>query len=341
MFFGVLAISPDAMFVRMMRAEAGNTSDASLQITFWKYLILIPLQLSYSIWHAGGCRGLVHRLKAGPLHIIGGGLCQVGISMCLNLAYVTTIAARAHLFFALSPFWAVLLSRVFLKDHLPARTLVALVLAIASIFVVFIPLVAPSLGDRDATGGGSNGTNTTKPIIEASLAGDLLGLLSGASLGALIVVSASAKRRCPDAAMLTTIVLGSSLVVLFSLIWQAAASRPSMGNVTWRFLGLALADSICVCIVYVATVLAPRYASSAEVGLLNPLEAVFGPVFVYAAVGEAPSRWTLIGGALLIISLIGHEVWGFYHGKSAVSSPKQAAEIFRHDQKDLAPSSTI
>ena len=61
--------------------------------------------------------------------------------------------------------------------------------------------------------------------------------------------------------------------------------------------------------------LAPRYASSAEVGLLNPLEAVFGPIFVYAAVGEAPSRWTLIGGALLMSTLIGHEVWDCRYAK--------------------------
>lgn len=64
-----------------------------------------------------------------------------------------------------------------------------------------------------------------------------------------------------------------------------------------------------------ATVLAPRYASSAEVGLLNPLEAVLGPIFVYAAVGESPSRWTLFGGALLMTTLIGHEVWDCRYAK--------------------------
>ena len=68
---------------------------------------------------------------------------------------------------------------------------------------------------------------------------------------------------------------------------------------------LALADGICICIVYVATVLAPRYASSAEVALLNPLEAVLGPLWVYLGVGEAPSRYTLLGGALLIVSILG------------------------------------
>lgn len=256
MFFGVLAISPDAMFVRLMRAEVGNSVDANLQITFWKYLLLIPLQSIYSIWHAGSCRDLVERLWAGPLHLLAGGLCQVGISISLNLGYVMTVAARAHLFFALSPLWAALFSRVFLKDRLRRSTLVALLMAIASIFVVFIPSVFTGLDDHNRSGAGeASNASSAGSSIEASLGGDLLGLLAGASLGALIVVSASAKRRCPDAPMLATIVVGSSLVVLISLAWQTAAERASMATVSWRFMGFALADSICICIVCACNIL--------------------------------------------------------------------------------------
>ena len=110
--------------------------------------------------------------------------------------------------------------------------------------------------------------------------------------------------------MLLAVVLGSALVVLVTLVWQAAAGRASMGAVSGRFVGLALADSILISIVYAATVIAPRYASSAEVGLVHPLEAILGPIWVYVGIGEVPSNWTILGGALLISSLVGHEVWG-------------------------------
>ena len=122
--------------------------------------------------------------------------------------------------------------------------------------------------------------------------------------------------------MLLSVVLGSALVVLVSLAWQAAAGRASMGAVSARFVGIAFADSILISIVYAATVIAPRYASSAEVGLVHPLEAILGPVWVYVGIGEAPSRWTIIGGALLIGSLVGHEVWGC---QSEARSSKRAA----------------
>ena len=122
--------------------------------------------------------------------------------------------------------------------------------------------------------------------------------------------------------MLLSVVLGSALVVLVSLAWQAAAGRASMGAVSGRFVGIAFADSVLISIVYAATVIAPRYASSAEVGLVHPLEAILGPVWVYIGIGEAPSRWTIIGGALLIGSLVGHEVWGC---QSEARSSKRAA----------------
>ena len=124
--------------------------------------------------------------------------------------------------------------------------------------------------------------------------------------------------------MLLSVVLGSALVVLLSLAWQAAAGRASMGAVSARFVGIAFADSMLIAIVFTATVTAPRYASSAEVGLVHPLEAVLGPVWVYLGIGEAPSRWTIIGGALLIGSLVGHEVWGC-QSEARTSSKRPAA----------------
>lgn len=348
MFFGVMAISPDAMFVRLMQAEAGSVgmaaADADLQITFWKYLLILPLHLAVTTWHAGGSLGgLLRKVRAGPGHIIAGGVCQACISIALNLAYTNTIAARAHVFFALSPFWAAMFSWLCLHDVLPARTLVAVLLAGVSILIIFLPKLVPALdnGGDAAAAATVLSANTSSLLVEtpaptavtvatvevevATLHGDMLGMLAGAALGALIVVSASAKRRCPDATMLASILVGSSIVVSVSLVWQACAMRPSMGTISWQFGALALADGLCICIVYVATVIAPRYASSAEVSLLNPLEALFGPLFVYLGVGEVPSHWTLLGGAVLLLSLFGHEVWGYVeHSRAAVVAPARS-----------------
>ena len=56
-----------------------------------------------------------------------------------------------------------------------------------------------------------------------------------------------------------------------------------------------------------AIALAPRFITGAEVGLCILLEAVLGPLFVFLAYRDVPSKWTLIGGSLLLVVLALHE----------------------------------
>ena len=50
----------------------------------------------------------------------------------------------------------------------------------------------------------------------------------------------------------------------------------------------------------------PRYLPAPEVSLLFLLEMVLGPLWVWLAIGEAPSEATLIGGAVLLAVLSAH-----------------------------------
>lgn len=52
---------------------------------------------------------------------------------------------------------------------------------------------------------------------------------------------------------------------------------------------------------------APRYITAPEIGLCVLLEAVLGPLFVFFAYSDVPSKWTLIGGSLLLFVLAIHE----------------------------------
>ena len=74
----------------------------------------------------------------------------------------------------------------------------------------------------------------------------------------------------------------------------------------WLFIAL---DGVCIAVCTIlTTVFAPRHLLGAEVGILLLGEQVLSPVWVYLGVGEAPSGWTLGGGALLILTLAGHEL---------------------------------
>ena len=50
--------------------------------------------------------------------------------------------------------------------------------------------------------------------------------------------------------------------------------------------------------------LAPRYLPAPEVSLILRLEALLAPLWVWLVLGEVPSRQTLIGGGIILATLI-------------------------------------
>ena len=185
MLFGVIAITPDSLLVRLMQLEGGSTVDQNLQSIFWKYLLTVPLMSGFSVRHSGGVLKLLQRLKrtstSGWRHIVVGGLCQVWLSISLNLAFVETKAARALLFFGLNPLWAAFMARLVLGQAVPARTVVALLLVTCAICVVFLPEIVPSLEEaQNQTGQSASDASSVEPTVR----GDLLPCLGVSEPGA-------------------------------------------------------------------------------------------------------------------------------------------------------------
>ena len=81
--------------------------------------------------------------------------------------------------------------------------------------------------------------------------------------------------------------------------------------VVWRspsFLCLALGDAVLIVIDVFAIAYAPKHVSGSECALIGLLENILAPLWVFARFGDVPSAWTVAGGALLLATLIGHEV---------------------------------
>ena len=63
---------------------------------------------------------------------------------------------------------------------------------------------------------------------------------------------------------------------------------------------------MCVAIPFVLITLAPRYITAAEVNLFFLLEVVLGPLWVWFVIKEQPSQETIIGGAIIILTIATH-----------------------------------
>ncbi len=50
--------------------------------------------------------------------------------------------------------------------------------------------------------------------------------------------------------------------------------------------------------------LSPRYLPAPEVSLILRLEALLAPLWVWVVLGEVPSRETLVGGSIILTTLV-------------------------------------
>ncbi len=66
----------------------------------------------------------------------------------------------------------------------------------------------------------------------------------------------------------------------------------------------------------------PRYLSAPEVGMFYLLETILAPLWIWIVFLEVPTSQTLIGGAVLILALVGHSVWQM-RKKSAVDAANE------------------
>jgi drug/metabolite transporter (DMT)-like permease len=101
--------------------------------------------------------------------------------------------------------------------------------------------------------------------------------------------------------MIPAVVLGSALPAF--LVLAAGLAAPS--SVPLDSVGLLiLMGLILLPISFALITIGPRYIPAPEVGLLLLLETVLGPFWVWLAIREQVGAMTLIGGGVVIATLI-------------------------------------
>ena len=128
---GVLAVTPDAVLVRW-----ADGMGPKVQVLFWR-------QVSNAIF------GLLFVLLRGTKitftrYTVLATIFQSGTCLLLPAAFMLTYAANVMLCLSMSPLFAAVLGVVLLKDELPPRTAGAIVAAVVSMIVMFLPQILGS-----------------------------------------------------------------------------------------------------------------------------------------------------------------------------------------------------
>lgn len=190
------------------------------------------------------------------------------------VAIMHTRAANVVVILTAAPLFAAVLSGVFLGEWVRMRTWVAMALCIVGIVLVF---------------GGS--------VTLGNWVGDALALLC-----ALIVAGNFTQlRRAPQVSRLAVVSGGGLFACLVAIPFAAPFE---LSGQTWLVVGVMGLVQMPLALVLMTE--ATRHLPSAEASLFLVLEAIFGSFWVWLVLGEEPPGATLIGGAIVIGTLVVH-----------------------------------
>ena len=127
------------------------------------------------------------------------------------------------------------------------------------------------------------------------LTGNILAVLSGVAFASLII----AMRRQKDASPAGSAILGNLLTVLICLPWMV---QTQPGGADW--VGLVLLGVFQIGLSYACYVVAIKNVTAMEGILIPVLEPILNPLWTLLFMGERIGSWALLGGVVVILSIV-------------------------------------
>ena len=256
--------------------------------TAWQVLFYRSLSLFcfIALWLVVRYRGRLVGVfqSAGRLSVLGGLCLSISFSGYI-LALDQTSVANALFILAAAPFFAALLGRVLLSEHISWTTSLAMGMAALGLAVM--------AGNELAIGRGL---------------GELFALAAALGLAGLTITLRM--RRSTD--MLPAILFASLFATLFALtgmLWDGDSLI-----LTPKDLSLSVSLGVFqVGLGFMLYTAGSRHLPAVELTLLSLTEVIVGPILAWLGADEVPSVTTLAGGALILLAIVTLAVLGQRH----------------------------
>jgi drug/metabolite transporter (DMT)-like permease len=200
-------------------------------------------------------------------------------------ALMNTSVANVLVFFASMPLIAALMSKIFLHEQVQKATWTAIGVVVLGLLIV-----------------GSRG------LIVGNWLGDFLALMCAVIMAGFFTIVRG--RRAVNLIPAT----GFGLL-LAALVASPLAVFPEMSSSQWVYL--IVGAGFVVPIACALLTLGPRYIPAPEAAMLNLLETVLGPLWVWLVISEQPDANTIIGGAIVVGALFLHALWRMQQANTA------------------------
>lgn len=251
----------------------------------WSILFLrtgttvIAAIIMWAIWRA--LTPNAPRLLPGRIGVVVAALYGLG-SIAFITAVYNTSTANLVFILAFNTMFAALLSWIFLKERPRPITMIAMLFMILGVLII--------VGDSIGTG---------------QVFGDLMALTAAFLLASAITISRASGKD-----------MGFTSLVGVILPFAVASFMISKGGLNVEApLWIILNGALVMPIAFFCLANGPKYLSGPEVAMFYLLETVLAPVWVWMIFAEVPSRNSLIGGAILIVTLIVHSLYQLHAGR--------------------------
>lgn len=268
---GVLAFVPDGLLVRLTGLDG-------TALIGWRGLIAgsMILLACFAVWRGR----VVSILMAGGWTGVAVGFFEGSALITFHYAMEATTVANVLVGFSVAPIIAAILSRLFLGEQLETATIWAIVGCVTGMLIV-------------AYGAAGSGTD---------LWGLFLALLN-ATLLAAFYVSVRGLGSLSPMPFIGLGFLAAGFAGLSMAPLAHVAGAQALALIVNAGIGLPLALALLS--------LGARYLPAPEVAMLTLLQTVFGPLLVWWLLDERPLVETVIGGTIIVTTLLLHAIRRF------------------------------
>jgi drug/metabolite transporter (DMT)-like permease len=214
------------------------------------------------------------------------------------LATKTTTAANAIFLQYTASVYLLILEPLVYKEKFRSRDLITVLICLGGMALFFVGQLRP----QDVTG-------------------NVLALASGLCFALYFLLLRHPRAREVNRA--SSVIYGNALAVLITLPWGVA----TLSSITRHdLIGVAYLGVVQIGISYTLfTTAMARGVRSLDAGIVCYVEPVLNPVWVFLVLGERPSSWALLGGSIILTTVICHMLLDARGKRRVNDTPLEAA----------------